>query len=177
MEKTFKVVSQNQLPKRIIDPECLFCKIVQGDEHAHIIWEDENHMAFLSIFPNTPGTTVVIPKNHKHSYIFSDENTDQDMYALMNATKEVARVLDCKFEDVGRSGVVFEGFGVNHLHAKLYPMHGTKSYAYKWEPITYIGKYTYKYQGYISSHEGPRISDEELSRLRKKLTSQGDRGP
>lgn len=43
--------------------ECLFCGIVAGTTPAHVIWEDNQHLAFLSIFPNTPGTSVVIPKS------------------------------------------------------------------------------------------------------------------
>jgi diadenosine tetraphosphate (Ap4A) HIT family hydrolase len=44
--------------------DCIFCSIVRKTSPAHILWEDDNHMAFLSIFPNTPGFSVVIPKRH-----------------------------------------------------------------------------------------------------------------
>ena len=42
---------------------CIFCQIVEGKAPCHKIWEDEHHLAFLSIFPNTDGFTVVIPKS------------------------------------------------------------------------------------------------------------------
>lgn len=41
---------------------CIFCQIVEGKAPCHKVWEDEHHLAFLSIFPNTDGFTVVIPK-------------------------------------------------------------------------------------------------------------------
>lgn len=41
--------------------DCIFCSIVRKTSPAHILWEDDNHMAFLSIFSNTPGFSVVIP--------------------------------------------------------------------------------------------------------------------
>jgi histidine triad (HIT) family protein len=44
--------------------DCIFCKIVKGKAPAHKIWEDKKHLAFLSIFPNTEGFTVVITKKH-----------------------------------------------------------------------------------------------------------------
>ncbi|MBW2971045.1 HIT domain-containing protein, partial [Candidatus Woesearchaeota archaeon] len=50
--------------------ECIFCKIVKGEIPCHNIWEDEKHIAFLSIFPNTPGFTVVATKKHYPSYAF-----------------------------------------------------------------------------------------------------------
>ena len=51
--------------------ECIFCKIVKGEIPCHKIWEDEKHLAFLSIYPNTNGFSVVIPKKHFPSYAFS----------------------------------------------------------------------------------------------------------
>lgn len=43
---------------------CIFCQIVEGKAPCHKVWEDEHHLAFLSIFPNTDGFTVVIPKKN-----------------------------------------------------------------------------------------------------------------
>ena len=42
------------------DTGCVFCRIVAGQEPAHRIWEDTDHLAFLSIFPNTEGFSVVV---------------------------------------------------------------------------------------------------------------------
>jgi diadenosine tetraphosphate (Ap4A) HIT family hydrolase len=39
--------------------DCVFCKIVAGEAPSHKLWEDADHLAFLSIFPNTEGTTVI----------------------------------------------------------------------------------------------------------------------
>ena len=44
--------------------DCVFCDIVSGDAPAHTVWENDEYLAFLSIFPNTEGATVVIPKDH-----------------------------------------------------------------------------------------------------------------
>ncbi len=82
----------------------------------------------------------------------------------MIAVKKVARLLDQKLEDVGRTGAVLEGFGIDHVHAKLYPLHGTKMD--RWHPIrSAVDKYFETYEGYISSHNGRRSEDEELARL------------
>jgi diadenosine tetraphosphate (Ap4A) HIT family hydrolase len=130
------------------------------------VWEDDKHLAFLSIFPNTEGVTVVIPKEHQPSYIF--DVPEDVMIALMRATGKVAKLLDSKLADVGRTAVVFEGFGVDHLHAKLFPMHGTKSGTWI-RRSSNVEKYFDKYEGYISSHDYERASDETLADLAKKL--------
>lgn len=146
--------------------DCIFCKIVAGELPAHKIWEDELHLAFLSIFPNTEGVTVVITKEHFPSYAF--DLSDEVLTGLMLATKKVAKLLDAKLEDVGRSALVFEGFGVDHIHAKLFPMHGTN--IPEWRPIeSKIDKYFEKYEGYISSHDYKRADDAELEKLAEKI--------
>lgn len=44
--------------------DCIFCKIANKEISAHIVYEDENYIAFLDINPHTPGHTQVIPKKH-----------------------------------------------------------------------------------------------------------------
>lgn len=146
--------------------DCIFCKIVKGELPSHKVWEDEKHLAFLSIFPNTLGTTVVITKEHYSSYAF--DLPDEVLTNLILASKKVAKLIDLKLEDVGRTGLIFEGFGVNHIHAKLFPMHGTKMP--EWKPITSgMDRYFEKYEGYISSHDGKRVDDAELEKIAKKI--------
>ncbi len=146
---------------------CLFCKIVKGEEPSHRIWEDEKHVAFLSSFPNTEGVTVVIPKAHYESYAF--DLTDAVLSDLVLATKKVAKLLDRKFSDIGRTAMVFEGFGVNHVHAKLFPMYGTANMK-EWRPLkSNVDKYFEKYEGYISSHDYKREDDTKLAKLAQKL--------
>lgn len=147
--------------------DCIFCKIIRGEAPAFKIWEDEDHLAFLNIFPNTEGTSLVIPKKHYSSYFA--ELPEQVLNGLMKATREVALLLDEKFDDVGRTGLVFEGFGVDHIHSKLYPMHGTK--LDEWRNIeSDIDTYFDTYPGYLSSHSAKRADDEELARVAEKIT-------
>ncbi len=146
---------------------CIFCNIVNGEAPCHKIWEDEKHLAFLSIFPNTQGFSVVITKQHYPSYAF--RLPDDVLQNLVIAVKTVALLLDEKLEDVGRTGMIFEGFGVDHVHAKLFPMHGT-AHMKEWRPLkTNQDKYFEHYEGYISSHDYQRANDQELAALAKKI--------
>ncbi len=146
--------------------DCIFCKIANGEAPSHKIWEDDEFMAFLSIFPNTKGFSVVIPKKHYSSYIF--EAPESVVFGLMSSAKKVALLIDAKLEDVGRTGLMFEGFGVDHLHAKLFPMHGTKTD--EWKAVkSDVDKYFEKYEGYMSSHDSKRADDGALSDLAKKI--------
>ena len=146
--------------------DCIFCKIAKGETPCHKIWEDENHLAFLGIYPNTEGMTVVITKKHYPSYAFDlPENVLKD---LVIAAKKVGKLLDEKLEGVGRTGMVFEGFGVDHVHAKLFPLHGTNMK--DWKPVhSNVDKYFEKYEGHISSHDYKRAEDEKLKKLAEKI--------
>jgi histidine triad (HIT) family protein len=147
--------------------ECIFCQIVRGEAPCHKIWEDENHLAFLSIFPNTVGFSVVITKQHYPSYAF--QLPDEVLQGLIIAVKKVALLLDEKLEDVGRTGMIFEGFGVDHVHAKLFPMHGTAGMT-QWRQLKRNqDKYFEIYEGYISSHDYRRADDQELAALARKV--------
>lgn len=146
--------------------ECIFCKIANGQAPCHRVWEDEKLLAFLTIYPNTPGVSVVITKEHYPSYVF--DLPKPIMLGLMGAAKEVGRLLDARFEDVGRTGLIAEGFGVDHAHLKLFPMHGTK--LPHWRPIeSGVNKYFEQYEGYLSSHDYKRADDEELKKLAAKI--------
>jgi len=156
-----------RLCKEDVMSECIFCKIVKGEVPCHKIWEDEKHLAFLSIFPNTAGFSVVITKKHYPSYAF--DLPDNVLKELVLASKKVAKLIDSKLEDVGRTGMIFEGFGVDHVHTKLFPMHGTGNMK-EWKPMkSNVDKYFEKYEGYISSHDYKRADDSELAKLAKKI--------
>ncbi|MEI7621893.1 MAG: HIT family protein [Candidatus Moraniibacteriota bacterium] len=145
---------------------CIFCKIVAEQLPCHQIWEDDLHLAFLSIFPNTEGFSVVIPKKHYPSYVF--ELPVEVRANLIEAATKVGKLLDEKLEDVGRTAMICEGFGVDHAHIKLFPMHGTKKDT--WEQAhSDIDKYFEKYEGYVSSHDSARAEDEKLAELARKI--------
>lgn len=146
--------------------DCVFCGIAAGRIPAHIIWSDEQHLAFLSIFPNTEGFTVVIPKEHHPSYVF--ELPDAIYEDLLRAARTVGRLLDRAFDDVDRTAMIFEGFGVNHVHAKLVPLHGTVSDAWQ-ERASSLETYFDSYPGYVSSHDSRRAEDEALAKLAARI--------
>lgn len=46
------------------DPNCVFCKIINGDIPSYKVYEDDDFLAFLDIHPQSPGHVQVIPKEH-----------------------------------------------------------------------------------------------------------------
>lgn len=152
--------------------DCIFCNIARGTAPSHLLWEDETHMAFLSIFPNTPGFSVVIPKAHHGSYAFAE--SDKVLSDLIIAAKRTALLLDSALKGVARTGMILEGYGVDHLHAKLFPMHGTGEESTFKKISSSVDKFFDHYEGYISSHDSARADDSVLAELATHIRSFAD---
>ena len=71
---------------------CVFCKILRGEIHSYTIWEDEKHLAFLTIYPNTIGATVVITKEHHDSYAF--DASDEILTDLIIASGQIIFIIE-----------------------------------------------------------------------------------
>lgn len=99
--------------------ESIFTKIANREIPAHVVDEEEKYMAFLDINPSLYGQTLVIPKEWHDSYLF--RNDDDFIKEFMMYVKKVAKLIDEKLGSE-RCIIVFEGFGVDHLHARLYPI-------------------------------------------------------
>ena len=145
---------------------CIFCKIVKGEIPCAKVWEDENYMAFLDINPNTKGMTLVIPKEHHDSYLFDmPENKQAEFLVVVN---KVARMLE-KYFKISRVALVMEGMGVNHVHLKLYPLHGvTEKFKECWATEK---KFFEKYENYISTQLGPQADMADLNKLAEEIKS------
>ena len=48
----------------IMNGDCLFCKIVNRDINADVVFESENIIAFNDINPQAPTHILIIPKRH-----------------------------------------------------------------------------------------------------------------
>jgi len=151
--------------------DCIFCKIAAGEAPSYTVWENDAHMAFLTPFPNTEGFTVVITKDHHPSYV-ADLPSDVRS-GLIDAACTVAKQLDASFEDVGRTGIMFEGFGVDHIHAKLFPMHGTHSDEWK-QRSSREEKFFDTYEGYISSHDAAAADPAWLKQVADTIRNTQD---
>ena len=49
--------------------DCLFCRIVSGDEPAHLVFEDELSLAFLDVRPLFEGHSLLVPRAHHQTLI------------------------------------------------------------------------------------------------------------
>uniref|UniRef100_A0A3B4V2M3 Si:ch211-256m1.8 n=2 Tax=Seriola dumerili TaxID=41447 RepID=A0A3B4V2M3_SERDU len=142
----------------------LFSRIVRGEQQQWRVWEDNEHVAFLTPYPNTPGLTVVVPRKPLSSDVFKLDEADYK--ALILATQKVSQLLE---EGMRARGValIFEGFEIDYAHAKLIPLlpspDGTK-------PAELQPECFESYPGYVSSLDGPAADAETLKTIHSKIT-------
>jgi histidine triad (HIT) family protein len=96
----------------------IFSKIVSGDIPAYKVAEDDNHLAFLDIFPLAKGHVLVIPKK-KTDYIF--DLASEEYLALWKFAQKVGKAMD-KVITCERIGVAVIGLEVPHVHIHLVPL-------------------------------------------------------
>lgn len=144
----------------------IFDDIVAGTMKAWVVWEDDEFLAFLTPFPNTPGFTVVIPKINEGDYVFG---LDDGLYVrYMLTVKKVANILEKAF-DTPRVALIFEGTGIAHVHAKLVPLHGRLAGETNvWSAET---EFNEEYRGWLTTAEGPKMSDERLDEIQARIRS------
>ncbi|PZM87447.1 MAG: diadenosine tetraphosphate hydrolase [candidate division SR1 bacterium] len=145
--------------------DCLFCKILAGEIPSHKVWENEEFYAFLDLFPNCKGQTLVIPKDHYDSDLFKvEESAFYGRYLL--AVREVVQLLKSKL-GIERVGMIMEGMGVDHLHIKLYPMWGLEKERKAIEADERV--YFEQYEGYLTTKMGTMATQDELQQLSEQL--------
>ncbi|MFA5892333.1 MAG: HIT family protein [Actinomycetota bacterium] len=48
----------------MVDPNCNFCGIVADPQSAHVVWADDEHVAFLDRNPVAEGHVLLVPRAH-----------------------------------------------------------------------------------------------------------------
>lgn len=123
--------------------ECIFCKIIKREIPASIIYEDEDVISFLDIFPVNIGHSLVIPKKHFEN-IF--ETPEDILSKMIIASKKIAKVTKEQLKTKGTNIHInnekaggqlvfhvhihiiprFEGDGFEHWHGKRPYIEGEK---------------------------------------------------
>lgn len=101
---------------------CIFCKILNKEIPNYTVYEDENVLAFLDIFPCSKGHTVVIPKKHFESLWDMNMETFQAVAeGLRAAAGRIQTRLLPDGMNVGLNNGEVAGQAVPHLHWHIIP--------------------------------------------------------
>ena len=102
--------------------DCLFCKINNGEIDSLTIYEDEKVKVMMDAFPDKPGHTLIIPKEHYKD--LDDIPTDLFSYII-----NIAKIIKPLLEDTlhPESIVLIQNNGeaekIKHFHLHLIPQY------------------------------------------------------
>jgi len=106
---------------------CIFCDILDGKTTGYIVYEDEDHVAFLDKYPIDDGHTLVIPKKH-HEKI-----TDMNPVAVGKIFSLVPRIANAVLSGAGADAFsLAQNNGkaakqiIPHVHIHIIPRYNNK---------------------------------------------------
>jgi histidine triad (HIT) family protein len=104
------------------DPDNIFARILRGELPAAKVFEDDHALAFLDLFPQSPGHTLVLPKAPARNLLDIDPDTLRELIV------RVQRVAVAVRETVQPDGLTISQFNgaaggqsVFHLHVHIIP--------------------------------------------------------
>ena len=105
------------------DPNNIFAKILRGEMPCIKVYEDDIALAFMDVFPQSEGHTLVIPK-HTQARNFIDMPSDR-VGSYMLRVQKVARAVEAALNPDGLIVTQFNGTPagqtVFHLHFHIIP--------------------------------------------------------
>ena len=111
--------------------DTVFMKIIRREIPAHIVYEDDDTIAFLDATPIALGHTLVIPKKFARNIFDVDDAT---LAAVMRTVRKVAPAVR---DAVGAHGVHINsnhesaaGQVVFHLHFHIIPRHDRSEFSF-----------------------------------------------
>ena len=135
------------------DPNNIFAKVLRGEAPAVKVFEDSEVLAFMDLFPQSRGHTLVISKTSRARNILDVE--PEDLCALMKGVQRVTKAVRAALNPDGVIVTQFNGAlagqTIFHLHVHIIP---------RWEHTPMEG------------HGGARMADTvELAALAKEIAA------
>lgn len=105
------------------EPNNIFAQIIRGDAPCYKLYEDEDVLAFLDVFPQSYGHTLVIPKKAAARNLL--EIDADSLCKVMRVVQQLTRVLVDELEPAGVQVAQFNGAPagqtVFHIHMHIVP--------------------------------------------------------
>ncbi|WP_160286168.1 HIT family protein [Pseudomonas knackmussii] len=105
------------------DPQNIFAQIIRGDAPCYKLYEDDDVLAFLDLFPQSFGHTLVIPKRSAARNIL--EVDPEDLGKVMGVVQRLTRVIVDELNPDGVQVAQFNGAPagqtVFHIHMHIVP--------------------------------------------------------
>lgn len=119
----------------MVDHECIFCKIANGDIPAATVYEDADFRVILDLGPASKGHCLILPKQHYRDLCDLDEKTAAKVLPLAGRIgAAMKRALGCSGFNVVQNNGEAAGQTVFHFHTHVIPRYENGPEMVTWEP-------------------------------------------
>ena len=102
--------------------DCVFCAILEGRAPGSVIYEDEDVVALMDLFPVHPGHALILPRCHVQDLESCPEDLAGRLFALSGKIgPAVVRATDAAGFNVWTANGKAAGQEVFHLHLHVLP--------------------------------------------------------
>jgi histidine triad (HIT) family protein len=103
-----------------VPEDCVFCQIVAGELPASIVFEDEDHVAFLDVRPLFEGHTLLVPRAHVETLADLPPAAVGPFFTLtQRLSVAIPQAMDAAGTFVAMNNTVSQS--VPHLHCHIVP--------------------------------------------------------
>ncbi|CAD5109083.1 HIT family protein [Zestomonas carbonaria] len=105
------------------DPQNIFAQIIKGDAPCYKLYEDDDVLAFLDLFPQSYGHTLVIPKHAQARNLLEidPDNLCKMMLVVQKLTGAIVEELQPDGVQVAQFNGAPAGQTVFHIHVHIVP--------------------------------------------------------
>lgn len=108
---------------------CVFCAVVAGSAPASMVYEDDEVVAFLDLYPVHPGHTLVVPKRHVPDLVSCPpELAGKLMEVGARLAPAVVRATSAAGFNIWTANGRAAGQEIFHLHLHILPRHESDSF-------------------------------------------------
>lgn len=115
--------------------DCVFCKIINKEQTANIVYEDDLVCCFLDIDPINEGHVLIVPKKHCNDI---DNLDDETLLRITSLSSKLTKVIKKAFNPDGytimQNGGIFTDFGHYHLH--IFPRYKDDEFGWTCKELT-----------------------------------------
>ena len=106
----------------MMDNNCIFCKLANGDIPTNSIYEDNDFKVILDADPATKGHALILPKNHFANLLEADDSVLEKALPLAKKIANKMKLeLKCAGVNIVQNNGEAAGQTVHHLHIHVIP--------------------------------------------------------
>ena len=126
---------EQYLEVSIMDNNCIFCKISNGEIPSSTVYEDEMFRVILDLSPATKGHALVLPKQHYRNIFDIDEKTASKLFVVASkVARAMKETLKCDGMNIVQNNEEIAGQTVFHFHLHIIPRYVGDGQNINWTP-------------------------------------------